>query len=115
MPCAPCGSARRPATTSGELWCGRWSSWPCSRRWRWPGTGEPPGADGALVQLAPRHRQAGLAARPGRVPRVVGHALAAQRGVRILRGDQVAELLEAVVVGARDIAAGGVHVGAADG
>ena len=37
-PCAPCGSARPPATMSGARWRGRWSSWWCSHRWRWRGT-----------------------------------------------------------------------------
>ena len=63
----------------------------------------------SIVQLAAGHREARLAARPRWVPRVAGDVLAAQGGVGILIGDEVAELLEAVVVDRGHVAAAGVE------
>jgi hypothetical protein len=76
---------------------------------------EPGSTSGAppSVEVAASDRQARLAARPRRIPRVAGHILAAQRGVRVVLGDEVAELLEAAVVDARHVGAGGVDVGRA--
>ena len=53
------------------------------------------------VHPAAHDREARLAARPWRVPRVTGDVLSAQRRIRILLADQVAELLKTVVVDAR--------------
>src|SRR4051794_40229987 len=55
------------------------------------------------VQAAALHRETRLAQRPRRVPRVVGDVLAAQRRVRGLAGDEMAELLEAVVAHPRRV------------
>src|ERR1700729_72064 len=63
------------------------------------------------VHLSPRDRKACLAARPRRVPRVPGHVLAAQRGIRILLGDQMAELFETGVVHPRRVQALRMDVG----
>src|SRR6476659_2497346 len=63
-----------------------------------------------LIHLVARHREAGLAVRPRRVPRVPGDVLAAQRGVRVLVGDQVAKLLEPVVADPRSVDAVRVDV-----
>src|ERR1700753_772490 len=52
---------------------------------------------GRLVHLVARHGETGLTVRPRRVPRVPRDVLAAQRGVRVLVGDQVAQLFESVV------------------
>src|SRR5580704_4499773 len=57
-----------------------------------------PGPSEVSVHLSPGDRQTRLAPGPWRIPRVTGHVLAAQRGVRILLGHQVAQLLEPVVV-----------------
>ena len=70
---------------------------------------------GGSVQLAAGDRQARFATRPRRVPRIAGHVPAAQGGVGIGGGDEVAQLLESVPVDTRDVTARGVHVGAASG
>src|SRR3954449_11021226 len=56
------------------------------------------------------HLGAGLAHRPRRVPRVAGHVLAAQRGFRVRVGDDVAQLLEALIVDAGPVEAPGRDV-----
>src|SRR6476660_5797992 len=63
-----------------------------------------------LIHLVARHREAGLAVRPRRVPLLPGDVLAAQRGVRVLVGDQVAKLLEPVVADPRSVDAVRVDV-----
>src|SRR3954463_13647368 len=73
-------------------------------------------ADAHTSVLPPcRHLGAGLADGPRRVPRIARDVLAAQRGVRVGVGDDVAELLEAVVVDARDVEAVGCDVRGANG
>ena len=63
------------------------------------------------VHLSSGNRQAGLAAGPGRIPGVPGDVLAAQSRVRVLLGDEVAELLEPVVVDPRRVQAIRMDVG----
>src|ERR1700730_16847974 len=55
------------------------------------------------VELASRHREAGFATRPRRVPRIAGHVLAAQGGVGVLVADEVAQLLEPAGVAPRHV------------
>src|SRR5438270_13974934 len=61
------------------------------------------GGTSPLVHRTARDRDAGLTAWPRRVPRIPGHVLAAQRRVRILVRDEVAQLLEAVIIAVRRV------------
>src|SRR5438067_368653 len=62
------------------------------------------------VHLAAGHCEAGFAPRPRRIPRVAGDVSAAQRGIGILLGDEVAQLLEPALALPRRVQTVGVHI-----
>lgn len=51
---------------------------------------------------------------PGRIPRVARDVLAAQGGIGVFVGDDVAQLLEAVVAKTRNVDASRMHVRVSD-